>query len=100
LLLLVALCQNHFFSHARLVDKDFLKILNRHILCERNLQLNSLFLIHVYFCLKFCPSLLDITVVRDFTRSFINSNPFPAFYKTSLLDMFLLLIVCTKTSIA
>jgi hypothetical protein len=40
LLLLLVLCQNHIFSHAHLFYNNFLKILNRHILRERNLQLN------------------------------------------------------------
>ena len=41
LLVAVALCQNHIFSDAPLVYQDFLKILHRHSLCERNLQLDS-----------------------------------------------------------
>jgi hypothetical protein len=97
----VTLCQNHVFSHAQLVYKDFLKILNFHILCERNLQLDPLFLISYYLYLKCCPSLLDITGIRVFSRNFRNFKPFPATCETSLSVFFLLLLlsVCPKTSI-
>jgi hypothetical protein len=49
--------------------------MNRHIPYERNPQLDAKFLISVYFFLKYCPSLLDITDVRAFPRNFRNFNP-------------------------
>ena len=97
----VAPCQNHIFSHAVLIYKDFLKILIRYILCERNFQLDPLFLIPVYFRLKCFPSLLDVTGIRVFPRNFRSSNPFPGTCKTSLpARIFSLLIVHAKASIA
>jgi hypothetical protein len=74
---LVALCQNRFSTHGYVTYEDFFfKFLELHNLHNRRRYFDALFFISVYFGLKRCPSLLDITDIQVFPRSFRNSSLF------------------------
>ena len=66
------------------LNDDFLKFLKLHNLHERILYLDALFFISVHFCLKCCPSLLDITGVRVLPRNFRNPSLFIVTCKNSV----------------
>ena len=56
------------------------------MICPSEVQskyLDALFFISVYSGLKCCPSVLDISGVRDFPRNFRNSSPLTPIFKNS-----------------
>jgi hypothetical protein len=70
----VALCQNCFFTYDNVTYEDFLKIMKLRTLHKRRLTPGAnVFFISVYFGLKCCPSLLDVTGIRVLPHNFRNS---------------------------
>jgi hypothetical protein len=68
----MCLGHNCFFTYNRV--EDFLKFLPLHTLHDGTVHLDVLFFISVLSGLKFCPSLLDTSVIRVLPRNFRNCS--------------------------
>jgi hypothetical protein len=93
-------CKNVSLLMTMSLNDDFLKFLKFHTLQERRIYLDALFLISVYFCLKCCPSVLDITGIRVLPRNFRNSFVFTVTCKNCLPRVFRLLTACKDVGIS
>jgi hypothetical protein len=70
--------KDRLFTYDLVTDEDYLRFLKLHTLYDRRVGLDALFFISVYSGSECCPSLFDITGIRDLPCNFRNSCLFSA----------------------